>query len=334
MKNVLFGTSSNSQIKDPIWVVPRNGPYNNPVKLTSPSGAGSSSMLSTGKWVFSIEGENKIISWELRSGNLAPLYRDNAETERLLEQGLATELGYRKSAYSYFPHQFGSRLLTYVNTSLPVVSSNFFSFNYDAEQAGAMGLNTGNLSMAFSDTDARGLYYFYAITPELAGTTGSSKDTYLNPQKRLVFAIADPWTKRVIFRALPPGFWTPPVSEEKGLLGTYPISIDPAGRIYFFDADVNRKVYELKRVENTWWADLGVDKRTVGVVTENRVRIREKPNTAGAIVGYVYENEYAWVLDQSKETETIGGSTAPWMKVRMSDGREGWMFGAFIDIQK
>lgn len=311
-------------------VFQRNGVVDKPVYDISyyPSSkkesfSGAPGVFSTGEMIFSYAPEKKLLSWELQKDGKT-LFRNPAATEAWMKQGNGEALGY---SFKFDYHFFGGNAFsTFPASNIPYGLSGF-----DFSKGKDLGL-TENSPLDYFDKDRKGLQYFYVIGPKILGTD-NNRPAINQPGMQLIFGIADPWTKKFIFRALPSGAWNPPRTEAKGLLGLYSRAVDPDGNIYFFDADVNRKVYELKRVANNWWAELGVDKRTVGVVTDNRVRIREKPNTSSSIVGYVYENEYAWVLEQSKETETIGGSTAPWIKVRMTDGREGWVFGAFLDIQ-
>lgn len=330
-KNVLIGTFSNVEIPDPIWLFSRTGPFNNPVKLTAPKREGSSDLLVTGDWVFSVNATDKLVSWELRGGK--PIYRNQEATEKLLtKEGLGVELGYKKKAPPFDFYQFGSRFVTFMNVSEPVVPNQFNGYSYNAQQAKNYELNTSPFSLVFADVDSKGLYYFWAITPTLISTEDEPYKTETNQKKQLVFGIADPWTKRLIFRALSPGAWTPPISKKRGLLGTYPVSVDRKGQIYFFDADEDRRVYELKRLLNDWWKELNVDTRIVGIVNDNRVRIRDAPDISSKVTSYVYEDEYVWVREQGMTKETVDGKTAPWYLIEMPDGRKGWVFGAFVDI--
>ena len=71
----------------------------------------------------------------------------------------------------------------------------------------------------------------------------------------------------------------------------------------------------------------------MAVVTDNRVRVRSAANTSGEILGHLYDNEIAWVLERSQKQETIGGQTSYWYKIKMWDDREGWVFGAFLSLR-
>ncbi len=315
-------------------VYPRQGPYTNALAEVSyepPSRKESSGipLYVTGQWVFSSTPDNQLISWELPEGGGSPLFRNAAATEAWMKQGNGESLGY-SFKFNYY-HFFGGNAFSLSPANY--LPHGYFSSGFDISD-GVKHKITSRSAISYFDQDGKGLHYFYLIGPNTQLGLEYDRPAINQHGMQLIFGIADPWTKQFVFRALPAGAWNPPRTEEKGLLGLYGRAVDPDGNIYFFDADASRHVYELKRVENTWWAELGVDKRTVGVVTENRVRLRSKPGTASSVVGHGYENEYAWVLEQGKGMDTIGGSTAPWMKVRLVDGREGWIFGAFVDIQE
>lgn len=178
--------------------------------------------------------------------------------------------------------------------------------------------------------DSRGLLYFESHGPE-AGykpfPTAKAGFYY--------YGIIDPWQKKAVFRALPTGRGVAPkaTANSFGNVGL-PRSVDPQGNIYFFEVDVPGKQFVLNQLKNDWWEELKVRDRTVGVVTDNRLRLRDKPNTQGEVLGFLYENEVALILETSAKAETIAGKTASWYRIEMPDGRKGWVFGAFIDIQK
>jgi len=67
-----------------------------------------------------------------------------------------------------------------------------------------------------------------------------------------------------------------------------------------------------------------------GRLNADRVRLRKEPNTTSAIVGTYPVKTGFRILETGTTQETIGGKTAPWIKVRLLDGKEGWFFGAFV----
>jgi hypothetical protein len=64
------------------------------------------------------------------------------------------------------------------------------------------------------------------------------------------------------------------------------------------------------------------------------VNVRDAPGTAGTNVLFTLEDgEDISISAYTEETETIGGLTEHWYKATDSNGRKGWVFGAFIDFQ-
>lgn len=298
--------------------------------------------ITAGKYILKPSDDGELLSWEVNMEKGSYIYRDQKKTMELLQSGLAEQLGLKEP---YASLRFTSRDYSISKSSNPVVSTDFEGYSYDEKKLLSFKLQENSLHSFYNfiGTDTRGLYYFSVVSPYVSIPSKSySKDgemdnnpgnaTYTNPDKQLVFAIADPWQKKVVFRVLPKGYWNPPANTEHGLLGSYPFAIHPDGSIYFFDGDEKTKSFILKRVINDWWQELGFDKKQVGIVNDNRVRIRSTPSTSADILGYVYEMEHALVLEKGTKQETIGGQTSLWYKIKMWDNREGWVFGAFLDF--
>ncbi len=299
------------------------------ITIKLPNRRGYFNPICTGNYLFAGTVSDTITSWELDFTKGTYIFRNPQETMSLLASGLASIIGLK---IPYESLRLTSRAYFFPPSSFPVVRSTFDGYNYNANEYKNFGGITPRGFGDYIGTDSKGVYYFMTILPDiLINDNYSSGDVIRNPNKRLVFSIADPWSKRIIFRALPIGAWTPPVGD-RGLLGSYPASPHPNGEIYFFDGDEKSKTFILKRVTNDWWKELGFDTKQVGIVNDNQVRIRETPSTEAKILGYVYEMEHALVLEKGSKQETIGGQTAYWYKVRLWDNREGWVFGAFLDF--
>jgi hypothetical protein len=71
-----------------------------------------------------------------------------------------------------------------------------------------------------------------------------------------------------------------------------------------------------------------------GSTDENNVRLRKQPTTSGEIIAQLAKGTEVKVLDRTGTEETISGLTSYWYKVRLSNGTEGWMFGAWLKIQE
>ena len=71
-----------------------------------------------------------------------------------------------------------------------------------------------------------------------------------------------------------------------------------------------------------------------GTINNTSVRVRSAPNTTGAVLTQLNRGARVKVLDRTDEEETIGGQTNYWYQVRLADRREGWVFGAFLDVSR
>jgi len=70
-------------------------------------------------------------------------------------------------------------------------------------------------------------------------------------------------------------------------------------------------------------------------LNDSKVRVRAAPSTSAPILAQLDRDAVVLVLERGATTETIGGLTAPWFKVQLTDGRIGWIFSAFLDpLQK
>lgn len=59
------------------------------------------------------------------------------------------------------------------------------------------------------------------------------------------------------------------------------------------------------------------------------VRLREKPSTSGKELTRLTMGTEVTELERSPKEETVGGISAPWIKVKTAEGKEGWIFGSF-----
>jgi hypothetical protein len=80
--------------------------------------------------------------------------------------------------------------------------------------------------------------------------------------------------------------------------------------------------------------DWGYKNPQAGTVNDDRVRLRLHPSVDDLILGQADKGTALTIFEATPETQTIGGMTAPWYKVKLPSGLTGWMFGAFIDIAK
>lgn len=70
---------------------------------------------------------------------------------------------------------------------------------------------------------------------------------------------------------------------------------------------------------------------TVGV---SELVLREGPGVTRKSIAKLKKNESVEVLENTYQIETIDFETAPWLKVKASDGRTGYVFGGFLKDPK
>lgn len=112
-------------------------------------------------------------------------------------------------------------------------------------------------------------------------------------------------------------------SEQSGNEYT-PRFFDYEGNFYTFKGN---NLYYIGR-------DWGFANICDGVVNDGGVRLRLHPGTIEHILGQVDKGTVLKILEETAEKQTIGGQTAPWYKVKLPNGIVGWIFGAFVEIQK
>lgn len=171
--------------------------------------------------------------------------------------------------------------------------------------------------------DAKGLIYLTTSLPRYQRDT-ATKD------KTLCFFILDPWKTKAVFKELNTGQTYPPEGVSTGL----PLAIAPDGNIYFFDVDLLNRQFVLSRLVNTWWDELDLKNVTTATANDNRIRLRDSPSLNGKVLDFLYENEISRVLETGTKKEIIAGSPAAWYKIQLPDDRVGWVFGAFLDLEK
>lgn len=69
------------------------------------------------------------------------------------------------------------------------------------------------------------------------------------------------------------------------------------------------------------------------VYAADNLNIRADPNVRGEKVVLAGKGSPLTVLEEGKK-ETIDGITAPWIKVRLPDGKEGWCFAGYVAARK
>jgi hypothetical protein len=311
---ILLGNESGSEIRTIFRIVGKEDPIKVLYEVDQKGYSGTSFYLSD-KIVF-FNSYQGLVSWELLA-NRKTAFRDKNETKKWLEDGNALLYGYHLKKGEYFGlAPFGD----YIDDS--IIKETDFS------EGISLGFVNGQSPILYIGRDRKGLFYFYSWGPDPRDYPTKDSGGYF-------FGVIDPWAKRAIFRPLQTGQSTPK-NQTKENLGyvALPKAIDPNGNIYFFDSDVKNSKFILSRIVNDWWKELSVTGRTMGAVNDNRVRLRDAANMGSKTIGYLYENEIVSIKQESSNVDTFEGKSSPWFQVLLSDGTNGWVFGAFIDIQK
>jgi formylglycine-generating enzyme len=72
---------------------------------------------------------------------------------------------------------------------------------------------------------------------------------------------------------------------------------------------------------------------TSGTVNDSRIRMRDTPDLQSTTVEFLSAGDRVEVLGRSDKTQEIGVFQDYWYKVQSPDGKAGWTFGEFIDLE-
>jgi len=70
------------------------------------------------------------------------------------------------------------------------------------------------------------------------------------------------------------------------------------------------------------------------VCKDNNVRIRTEPNLSCSIIGKLNKNNEVKIIDSSMEKFVINDDEFYWHKIETHDGKVGWVYGKYLDIEK
>jgi hypothetical protein len=100
---------------------------------------------------------------------------------------------------------------------------------------------------------------------------------------------------------------------------------DPLYRnVIYLGDDIQSFAYQRKEI-------ISFLERKVGVLNDDRVRIRAEPNLSGEIRGTLSRGDKVAILEIGRERQKIDGLESVWYKVRTDANIEGWVFGAYVD---
>ena len=136
-------------------------------------------------------------------------------------------------------------------------------------------------------------------------------------------AVHNAWTNEIkIYDDYDFNDWNPPRKTNEEFIGDYPWSVSTKGDIYFFDADVTKKQYQIKKIQNRWYKDFGINLNIIGHCNNNCISLYKEKNTQNPIDVYNFDNDCLWIIEENNY----------WCKVRKLDGHEGWIETKYIDF--
>ena len=71
-----------------------------------------------------------------------------------------------------------------------------------------------------------------------------------------------------------------------------------------------------------------------GIMNDDNVRIREEPNLKSRTLGKVNKNDKVQILGSTVSTMKIENMDNKWYKILLSDNSIGWIYGAYVDLEK
>jgi hypothetical protein len=75
------------------------------------------------------------------------------------------------------------------------------------------------------------------------------------------------------------------------------------------------------------------EREKTGVITVPALNVRDDASTSGKVIGKVSLGDKVTIIEEGA-TETIGGDTGTWYKVETPNGERGWVFGAYVRLDK
>jgi hypothetical protein len=259
-----------------------------------------------------------MVAWELHPKGTSVFYDSDATAVWFNQHGESVgglQPPVNPQTLDYFIGPTGSRGRQWTASQLSEV---------DISAGASLGI--GNLSQENGwnlGRDRKGLIYRYTTEPGADFT-----DKYAREDSQLCLEIIDLWTKKAAFRLLGKREFSNPGGFQLSM------AVGPDGSVEYTDYNKADSTLLLKRVTNDWWTELGLTNVQSAAVMDNRVRLRDNPSTDGQILGYLYDNDIVRIRAKSDHEDTIGGVKAYWYQVDHFDGRHGWVFGGFLDVQQ
>ena len=237
--------------------------------------------------------------------------------------------------YEFFDKNETSEWLKYNSQSLGLSKiENYYSFGdyLITSYSKPAYINFQDLKI---DAKGRKYHIYYDLKYESIGKDcyGCSyfrllKNDAKNHNIKYSIAVHNAWTNEIkIYDDYDVNDWNPPRidgvdDDELKFIGTYPWTVGADGAIYFFDADDKKREYQIKKIENRWHKDFGIDKKQIGHCNSNDIPLYTEKNVTSKTEVFNYCNDCLLILKKEDK----------FCKVRKIDGREGWIEAKYIDF--
>ncbi|MBN2653001.1 MAG: SH3 domain-containing protein [Spirochaetales bacterium] len=245
-----------------------------------------------------------LFSFELKeSGEY--VYRNISDTHELLNQGLGEKLNFSDE---------------FVNPSDEFDSSTF-------ERIDNTGLKYYPGESWKIGTDSKGLSYVLAVY----SYSDRLESEFVVREKKLYFIVYDPWEKKVLYKYYPGAVmydYCKIADYRSGgdfFHAKYNGAVHSNGDLYFTTVDMSHRKYQLWRIENTWWEELGANKKEIVRIDGNRIPLYKEARLDAELSGYNYQDDYVWVKKRESNIFELDGEQVSWLYVAKRDGREGWI---------
>lgn len=125
--------------------------------------------------------------------------------------------------------------------------------------------------------------------------------------------------------------------SDEGYIVWYPCqffiyNLDYCFRINFYarDKEYQKELDNFIKIINT----IKFPCITNGIMNDDNVRIREEPNLKSKTLGKLNKNHKVEIIGSTISTMKIENMNNKWYKILLSNNNIGWIYGAYVDLEK
>ena len=138
-------------------------------------------------------------------------------------------------------------------------------------------------------------------------------------------AVYNSWSNEIIiYDDFEKNDWNPPKNSNGYFIGVYPWTVGLDGNIYFLDADTEKKVYQIKSIQNRWYNDFRINKGNLGYFNTNSIPLYSEKNKNSNINSIKYCNDNCLIKEKDSE----------WCYVNTVGGYSGWVETKYITVNE